>query len=216
MWREKTVGLVSSKNAWNLTISCSQSATQPASERSKYRVRELSWAECWSGACPTTGTLPPNIIHTRHLAWPCRENSPLWLLVHFSNLSISIKKTEGFQPLIVLWGSNVKWQILLREKQLRYNFLRWRKNSITRYHPVLILLSLAWYEYLLIKLVESLKLWSWDESLRHPISFSNHPTEIKIQTKPTASSNEGRRDQRSRPVILYFSEPGLNNGTQEI
>ena len=26
MWREKTVGLVSSKNAWNLTISCSQSA----------------------------------------------------------------------------------------------------------------------------------------------------------------------------------------------
>ena len=42
MWREKTVGLVSSKNAWNLTISCSQSATQPASsERSKYRVRDL-------------------------------------------------------------------------------------------------------------------------------------------------------------------------------
>ena len=28
MWREKTVGLVSSKNAWNLTISCSQSATR--------------------------------------------------------------------------------------------------------------------------------------------------------------------------------------------
>ena len=42
MWREKTVGLVSSKNAWNLTISCSQWATRPAlwavSERSKYRV----------------------------------------------------------------------------------------------------------------------------------------------------------------------------------
>lgn len=136
MWREKTVGLVSSKNAWNLTISCSQSATQPASQRaSEVNTEWENWAECWSGACPTTGTLPPNIIHTRHLAWPCRENSPLWLLVHFSNLSISIKKLKGSSPWLYCEEVNVKWQILLREKQLRYNFLRWRKNSITRYHP---------------------------------------------------------------------------------
>ena len=64
MWREKTVGLVSSKNAWNLTISClCQSAS---TEGSKYwaaeesgvlvwclshnwHIQALSWPTIWSG-----------------------------------------------------------------------------------------------------------------------------------------------------------------------
>ena len=135
MWREKTVGLVSSKNAWNLTISCSQSATRPALwavSEVNTEWRDLSRVLVWS--------LSSN-WHTASKYYPHppsgpamhRENSPLWLLVHFGNLSISIKNWRVPAPDCV--EENVKWQILLREKQLRYNFLWRRKNSITRYHP---------------------------------------------------------------------------------